>query len=93
MSEQLIEGQGADVARLAKELRDMAASIEANGASRFGGCFVVLPPQGYDSLSTLILDNNQDPAQFYGLLKTKCDIALAGIEEQMRNAGGFGGRR
>lgn len=92
MSEQLIEGQGTDVAKLAQTLRDMATRIETNGGDSFGGCFVVLPPQGHEALSTLILDTKQDPAQFYGMLKTKCDIALAGIEEAMRNAGGFGRR-
>lgn len=93
MSEQqLIEGQGTDAAKLAQALRDMAARIEKNGSDSFGGCFVVLPPQGYEGLSALILDTNQDAAQFFGLLQTKITLALAGIEEAQRNAQSFGRR-
>ena len=86
MSEQLIEGQESDVAKLVKELRDMAAAIEANGIARFGGCFVVLPPKGHDPLAALILDNNQDVAQFFAALQSKLQIALASLDDQQRNS-------
>lgn len=90
MTEQLIEGQETNIQTLAKELRDMADRLEANGIAYFGGCFVVLPPMGFDPLSALILDNKQDAAQFFALLKTKCDMQLMGIEEQQRGSRGFG---
>ncbi len=90
MSENLIAGQDTNLAALTKELRDMADRIEANGVAYFGGCFVVLPPLGFDPLSALILDNKQDAAQFFGMLKTKCDIQLATIDEQQRNTRGYG---
>lgn len=89
MSEQLIDGQHPDISMLAQELRAMADRIEANGAAQFGGCFVVLPPMGLDPLTTLILDNKQDPAQFFGVLQTKCKIALDSIDAQQRAAGGW----
>lgn len=89
MAEQLINGQTADLSVLANTLREMADRIEANGAAQFGGCFVVLPPMGLDPMTTLILDNKQDPAQFYGVLQTKCKIALDSIDAQQRAAGGW----
>lgn len=88
MTEPLIQNQS-PITELAKELREMADRMEANGAEYFGGCFVVIPPQGGDAVKTLILDKAQDVAQFWALLKTKCDMALAGIDEQMRNVRGY----
>ena len=92
MSEQLIDGQAPDVAKMAAELRAMAESLERNTADVFGGCFVVLPPQGGEPIKTLILDSKQDPAQFWSILKTKCDIMLASLDEMARNQQGYGRR-
>lgn len=87
MNQPLIS-EGKEIAELAKELREMADRMEKNGIQEFGGCFVVIPPQGGDPLKTLILDKNADVAQFWALLKTKCDIALASIDQQMMTAQG-----
>jgi hypothetical protein len=92
MSEQLIEGQTANINTLAQELRSMADSLILNGPASFGGCFVVLPPMGGDPIKTLILDSKQDPAQFWAILKTKAEMALAGLDEIAR-AQGYGMRR
>ena len=66
----------------------MAESISRN--SDFGGAFVVVPPEGAgEPLSTLILDGKPDPAQFWQMLLTKCQIMIAEIEAAKR---GFGRR-
>lgn len=88
----LIEGQTTDITALAKELRDMADRLELNGSGSFGGCFVILPPKGGEPIKTLILDSNQDLAQYWSILKTKAEMALMGLDEMARNQG-YGGRR
>jgi len=87
MNQPLIDGQTADIKALADELRSMADSMELNGPASFGGCFVVLPPMGGEPIKTLILDSKQDPAQFWAILKTKAEMALASLDEQSRVAG------
>lgn len=90
MSEQpLIENQQANVEALAQQFRDMAARLVLNGDKNFGGAFVVVPPAAGEPIHTLILDGNQDPAQFWAILKTKAEMALAGLDEQMRNQTAF----
>lgn len=72
---------------------DMAAQIERNKESGFGGAFVIVPPpvEGGEPLSTLILDPKSDPASFWGVLKAKCEIALAELQEtQRRQQKGWG---
>ena len=88
LTEPLIQSQ-TEIGKLAQELREMAERMEKNGAEYFGGCFVVIPPQGNDPVKTLILDKSQDVAQFWGTLKTKVDMALSGIEEQLRATRGY----
>lgn len=85
MTESLIPG-AIDIPKFAAEFRKMADRLEKNADSSFGGCFVLISPAGqiYD---TLILDNNQDLAQFFALLQTKCTMALAWIDEQQRKSG------
>ena len=84
MTEPLIPGT-TDVKELAKELREMADRMEKNADADFGGAFVVIPPAGGEIIKTLILDNKQDPAQYWAMLKTKCEMALAGLDEMARN--------
>jgi len=69
----------------------MAVRIESNKTQSFGGAFVVVPPsEGGEILDTLILDNRQDAAQFWMLLKTKCDIALGELDQKQRTQATFG---
>ena len=77
-----------------QRFRSMADAIERNEGASFGGAFVIIPPQdGGDPIETLILDNKQDPAQFWSMLKTKADIMLAELDQAQRNVAAFGGGR
>jgi hypothetical protein len=87
MSEPLIDNPLADFQKLAAELREMAARLEMNGPEQFGGCFVIIPPSGGDVVKTLVIDRNQDIAQFWGILQTKARIALESLDTQQRQAG------
>ena len=72
----------------------MKERIEKNVTDSFGGAFVVVPPtDGGDPIETLILDSKQDAAQFWMLLKTKCDIALGELDAKQRQASTFGRQR
>lgn len=74
--------------------RAMADAIDRNAEGSFGGAFVVVPPpDAGDPLETLILDSKQDAAQFWMLLKTKCDLELAALDQKQRTKATFGGRR
>jgi hypothetical protein len=72
---------------------EMAASIKHNKGQGFGGACVIVPPGGENTISLLLLDGAQDPAQFFALVKTKCEIALNAIDDKHRQAGGFPARR
>lgn len=89
MAEQLIEGQEVSIETQAALLRSMADRLILNGPNGFGGCFVIIPPDGAESITTLILDSKQDQAQFFAILKTKAEMALQALDEQARQAGGF----
>jgi len=74
--------------------RKMATAIDHNAAAGFGGAFVIIPPEGGGNpIETLILDEKQDPAQFWIMLQSKCkqqiDIADAAARNQQA---GFGRR-
>jgi hypothetical protein len=67
--------------------RKMATAIDHNAAAGFGGAFVIIPPEGGGNpIETLILDEKQDPAQFWTLLKTKCDTQIALADQALRTA-------
>lgn len=73
--------------------RKMADAIDKNAEGSFGGAFVVVPPvEAGEPLETLILDTKQDAAQFWMLLKTKCDIALGELDAKQRTQSTFGRR-
>jgi len=78
---------------LADKFRSMATAIELNGADNFGGAFVVIPPtEGGDVLETLVLDSRQDPAMLWMMLKTKCDMELAKLDQLQRSGQAFNRR-
>lgn len=90
MSEPLIHDPNRPARELATRFRAMADKIELNDDSAFGGAFVIIPPaNGGDPVETLILDGRQDPSQFWSILKTKCDIMLASLDEQARQQQAF----
>lgn len=70
----------------------MADAIERNSEGNFGGAFVVIPPsaEAGEPIETLILDAKQDAAQFWMLLKTKCDLELAALDQKQRTNATFG---
>ena len=70
---------------------DMVEAIIRN--SNFGGAFVVVPPEGAgEPVQTLLLDPTPDPAQFWQMLLTKCQIMIAEIEVAQRTNQAFGRR-
>lgn len=94
MNAPLIEGQEPDIKTIADRYRLMAAKIELNGTESFGGAFVVTPPKGAgDPIETLILDNQQDPLQFWKLLMEKAKDMVTDLEIQARMQQGFQQRR
>jgi len=81
MNQSLIEGTEPDVKQLAQRLRALADKIELNDPAAFGGAFIILPPpNGGDVIETLILDGQQDAAQFYILLNGRITKAIEGLD-------------
>lgn len=73
--------------------RAMAARIDLNAETGFGGACVIIPPGG-DAHDMLILDTAESPVIFWATLKSRVDIALAEIDQAERSGmSGFGGRR
>ena len=76
----------------AKLLRALADECDLNSGERFGGCFLIVPPDG-DPKDMLLLNRAASAAMFWGNLKTTADIALAEIAEKERlGQSGFGRR-
>jgi hypothetical protein len=74
-------------------LRDRADSIERNGNEAFGGCFVVIPPEGGgEPVDVMVLDRRHDLAFFWNSVISKCQFELAAVEQQQRSGQGFGRR-
>lgn len=70
---------------VAKQFHAMADRVTHNVGSGFGGCFVIVPPKdGGATIETLILDSNQDAAQFWTLLQTKCQTQIALLDQAQR---------
>jgi hypothetical protein len=77
----------------AERFRVMAAAIEHNYASTFGGAVVIIPPPfAGDPIELLILDLKADPAQFWATIKTRIEIKLAELDQQQRKQASFGMR-
>lgn len=71
----------------------MRERIVKNEDAGFGGAFVIVPPEGAgDPVQTLLLDPTPDPAQFWQMLLTKCQIMIAEIEVAKRTNQAFGRR-
>lgn len=72
----------------ASRFSDMAKRMEHNAESKFGGSFVIVPPEGAgDPMEALILDTTGDPAQFLMLLQAKITHALSMIDDRQRRIG------
>jgi hypothetical protein len=70
--------------------RELADKIDRNPPEDFGGAFLVIPPTG-DPITGLIVSSN-DLETFFGLVKTKLDVAVDRINEAQRMQPGFRGR-
>jgi len=71
----------------------MAEKIKLNKESGFGGAVVIVPPGEGETISFLLLDEKQNAAMFWSMVKTKAEIALSEIEQAERQQGAFGARR
>jgi hypothetical protein len=77
----------------AKIFRRMAARLDHNADAVFAGAAVIVPPaEGGEAVEMLILDIAQSPAQFWGSVKTKCELELGKLDEKSRNTQAFGRR-
>lgn len=74
-----------------KIFREMADRIDRNETKEFAGAFLVVPPVG-DPLSGLLV-GDADIASFFGMLKTKLDVAVTTISDEQRKRDAYGGRR
>ena len=80
-----------EILTTAERFRKMADDIEKN--ENFGGAFVIVPPEGAgEPVQTLLLDPTPDPAQFWQMILTKCQIQIAEIEVKQRTNRAFGQR-
>ena len=64
----------------------MAARIRDNAAHPFGGAFVIVAPDG-TSQDLLLLDSRQAAAQFWALLQSRVQIAIAENDNASRGNG------
>lgn len=77
----------------ADRFRQMAERIDHNAASAFGGAYVIIPPRSaFTPWDVLVLDTQEDPAQFLMVLQAKISAALDEIRQKEARAGAFGGR-
>ena len=76
-----------------KPFHEMARAIEHNAGQGFGGAVVIVPPaNGGGSIELLMLDSQGDVAQFYSTIMSRIQVALEGLKDKQRVAGGFGMR-
>jgi hypothetical protein len=70
----------------AKLFDHMAAQLRLNRDAKFGGAFLMVPPDG-DPVELVLLGQDQ-PAIFWSSVKTLAEIALSAAEKTNRQ--GFG---
>ena len=75
----------------AKPFRDMAEKIDLNRSNGFCGAFVLVPP-GIGFAATLVLNDEENPAMFWSLVKTRAEIEIGKLDDAERNPGFGRGR-
>lgn len=86
MSEPLVENRKSEIEVLAERFTVMADRLLLNKADSFGGAFVIIPPTGGgEPIETLVLDKDQDAAQFWSIVKTKAQMTLDALDLVARN--------
>lgn len=84
------ESQGASKNLTPAEIfRLWADKIEKNSPDDFAGAFVIITPSG-DTISSLLIDKEKDPGNFFALVKTKIDSALDAITAAQKRGNGWG---
>lgn len=63
----------------------MAAQIRLNRDAKFGGAFLMVPPDG-DPFSSLML-NQDEPSIFWAAIQTLAGIAMQSLERVQRQQG------
>jgi hypothetical protein len=66
---------------------EMAAQIRLNKDAKFGGAFLMIPPDVGEPFSSLML-NQEEPSIFWAAVKTLADVAMGQLDRQQRQ--GFG---
>lgn len=78
---------------LSEPFTRMAAAIDHNTASKFGGAVVIIPPgEGSVPIEILMLDSGASAALFWSNMKTIVQMALDGVQIEERRQQGFGSR-
>jgi hypothetical protein len=77
-------------------LRDLADVMDKNEPSMFGGCYVLIPPDGGGSviwkLNMAQGDTNRTAVQFWANLTSDVKDTMEEIDKQQRIARGYGAR-
>ncbi len=66
----------------------MAVQIRLNRDAKFGGAFLVIPPGDAEPFSSLML-NQDEPAIFWGAVKSLGEVALGALDATARQQQGF----
>lgn len=75
-----------DAERRAALFDAMAAQIRLNKDAKFGGAFLLVPPESEESYSQLTL-NHSEPSIFWAAVKTLAEMAVATIDMAQRRQG------
>lgn len=70
----------------------MATRIDLNKDEGFCGAFVIVPPGDGDPQELLVLNNKEDPAMFWSLVRTRAEMEMNALAEAERQPG-YGARR
>lgn len=86
MSDDDISQAHKDAERRAQIFDAMASQLRLNKDAKFGGAFVMIPPDSDVDYQALLL-NQEQPGIFWAAVKTLADIAVQTIEQAQRRAG------
>ena len=76
------------VAQRAALFSRMAEQILLNKDAKFGGAFLMIPPDQGEPFSSLML-NQEEPSIFWAAVKTLADVAMGQLDRAQRGQQGF----